>query len=101
MVSTGFQRIERTLGRILFLQEAADVLSGINVRFRLNESYAAVDIGHLRAFVSLYLRAVTRDILGLWFGSTDKIGRSATTRNKGGAARGSAMASRRVNAKSM
>ena len=72
VVSTGFQRIERTLNRILFLQEATDVLSGIYVRFRLKESYAATDIGHFRAFVSLYLRAITHDILGIWFGSTDK-----------------------------
>lgn len=72
VVSTGFQRIERTLSRILFLQEAADVLDGIYVRFRLKESYPASDIGHFRAFVRLYLRAVTHDILGLWFGSTDK-----------------------------
>ncbi len=33
IVSTGFQRIERTLNRILFLQEASNVLDGIYVRF--------------------------------------------------------------------
>jgi hypothetical protein len=75
VVSTGFQRIERTLGRILFLQESADVLDGISVRFRLKQSYPATDIGHFRAFVSLYLRAITHEILALWFGSTDKADR--------------------------
>ena len=48
--STGFQRIERTLGRILFLQESADVLDGISVRFRLKQSYPSY--GH-RAFPRL------------------------------------------------
>jgi hypothetical protein len=71
VVSTGFQRIEHTLNRLLFLNEATDVLSGIYVRFRLRESYPASDIGHFRAFVSLYLRAITHDILGIWFGATD------------------------------
>lgn len=71
VVTTGFQRIERTLNRILFFQEATDVLSGIHVRFRLKESYPASDIGHFRAFVSLYLRAITHEILSIWFGSTD------------------------------
>lgn len=92
VVSTGFQRIERTLNRILFLQEATDVLSGIHVRFRLKESYLASDIGHFRAFVSLYLRAITHDILGIWFGSTDKPDRFRddipTKRNLSGIAAG-------------
>jgi hypothetical protein len=38
------------LNRILFLQEAANVLDGIHVHFRLKRSYAAADIGHFRAF---------------------------------------------------
>ncbi len=92
VVSTGFQRIERTLGRILFLQEAGDVLNGIYVRFRLKQSYPATDIGHFRAFSSLYLRAVTHDILMLWFGSTDKANRfrddMEQKRNRAGVAHG-------------
>lgn len=72
VVSTGFQRIERTLNRILFLQEAADVLAGVAVRFRLKRTYAASEIGHFRAFVLINLRAITHDILRIWFGSSDK-----------------------------
>jgi hypothetical protein len=72
VVSTGFQRIERTLNRILFLQEAGNVLDGIYVRFQLRGSYSAAEVGHFRAFVSLYLRAVKHDILAIWFGSSDK-----------------------------
>ncbi len=75
VVSTGFQRIERTLGRILFLQEAADVLDGICVRFQLKKSYSADEIGHFRAFVHITLRAVKHDILMIWFGSSDKSNR--------------------------
>ena len=72
VVSTGFQRIERTLNRILFLQEAADVLEGVAVRFQLKKSYTADEIGHFRAFVLIQLRAITHDIVTIWFGSSDK-----------------------------
>ena len=72
VVSTGFQRIERTLNRILFLQEAGDVLNSVFVQFRLRKSYPAGEIGHFRSFVSISLRAIKYDILGIWFGSTDK-----------------------------
>jgi hypothetical protein len=72
VVSTGFERVERTLNRILFLQESGDVLDGIIVRFQLKKSFPAVDIGHFRAFVSIYLRAVKYNILAIWFGSSDK-----------------------------
>ena len=72
VVSTGFQRIERSLNRILFLQEAADVLDGIYVRYRLKKSYPASEIGHFRAFVDVGLRAIKHDIFMIWFGSSDK-----------------------------
>ncbi len=72
VVSTGFQRVERTLNRILFLQESGDVLSEIYVCFQLKKSFPAVEIGHFRAFVSIYLRAIKYNILAIWFGSSDK-----------------------------
>ena len=72
VVSTGFQRVEQTLNRILFLQEAANVLDGIHVHFRLKRSYAAADIGHFRAFVWTHLRAPTHGIFAITFGSADK-----------------------------
>jgi hypothetical protein len=71
-VSTGFQRIERTLNRILFLNEAAEVLDRIDVRFQLKRSYPAAQIGHFRAFVNITLRAVKHDILSILFGFSDK-----------------------------
>jgi hypothetical protein len=75
VVSTGFERIERTLNRILFLQEAADVLDGIVVSFCLKRSYPAEEIGHFRAFVDVMLRAIKVDIFMIWFGSSDKSNR--------------------------
>jgi hypothetical protein len=75
VVSTGFQRLERTLNRILFLQESRDVLHGVYVWFRLKHNYPANEIGHFRAFVSLYLRAIKHDIFGIRFGSSDKSNR--------------------------
>ena len=72
VVSTGFQRIERTLNRILFLHESGDVLDGIYVRFQLKKSYPANEIGHFRAFVTVGLRAIKHDIMMIWFGSSDR-----------------------------
>lgn len=72
VVSTGFQRMERTLSRILFLQEAADVLGAIHVRFQLKTSYPAVEIGHFRAFVHIVLREIKHDIHEIVFGVSDK-----------------------------
>lgn len=73
VVTTGFQRIERTLNRILFLQESSDVLQGIYVRFHLKKSYSAAEIGHFRAFASIFLRAIKHQIFQIWFGSSDKM----------------------------
>jgi hypothetical protein len=72
VVSTGFQRVERTLNRILFLHEAAEVLDAIGVQFQLKKSYHANEIGHFRAFVNINLRAIKHDIMMIRFGSSDK-----------------------------
>ena len=72
VISTGFQRIEKTLERVLFLQETADVLSGITLRFELDKSYPAEEIGHFRAFCILHLKEPKLDIFGVLFGSSDK-----------------------------
>lgn len=75
VVTTGFQRIERTLNRILFLQEAQDELGYLHFRFNLIRSFKASEIGHFRAFVTLFLHDVQNGIYSLWFGSTDKSNR--------------------------
>ncbi len=78
VVSTGFQRIERTLNRLLFLQEAHGELGVLHFRFNLDRTYPATEIGHFRAFVSLFLKDVQRGVLSLWFGSSDKSNRFRT-----------------------
>jgi len=49
VISTGFQRLERTLDRLLFLQEAWDIMSTLTVAFELDCIYSANEIGHFRA----------------------------------------------------
>jgi hypothetical protein len=75
VVTTGFQRVEKTLNRLLFLSESADVLDALTFRFVLKESYPASAIGHLRAFVFLSLREIKHDIFCLWFGTSDRADR--------------------------
>lgn len=83
VVTTGFQRIERTLNRLLFLQEARGELGYLHFRFNLNRVYTASEIGHFRAFISLFLNDVQRGVLSIWFGSTDKANRFRTDFSKG------------------
>jgi hypothetical protein len=71
VVATGFQRVEGTLDRLVFLNEASDVLDGIYVHFELDREYSAEEIGHFRCFCSAYLREPKYGILGLLFGSSD------------------------------
>lgn len=81
IVSTGFERVERTLNRVLFILESADVLEGMYVRFHLKQAYRAEEIGHFRAFVDIFLRAAKQDILSVVFGSADKVWRFTPERN--------------------
>lgn len=78
LVTTGFQRLEGTLERLLFLQEATDVVPTLVVVLELRESYSAEQIGHFRAFCSLYLKEVRHGIVSILFGSTDKQDRLRT-----------------------
>lgn len=75
VVSTGFQRVEKTLNRLLFFAESSDVLSEIFVKFTLTDDYPSNDIGHFRAFVSLHLKETKHEVFAIWFGSTDKSAR--------------------------
>lgn len=71
VVTTGFQKVEKTLNRLLFLNEASDVLDALTFRFVLKKPYAASEIGHFRAFVFLTLREYRPDMWILWFGSSN------------------------------
>jgi hypothetical protein len=72
VISTGFQKIENTLDRILFLQEATDVMSHLSISFELEKKYSADEIGHFRCFCSLTLKTPKHNILSILFGSSDK-----------------------------
>jgi len=75
LVSTGFQRLERSLDRLLFLSEANDVLDGLYIHFELDRTYDADEIGHFRSFCHLLLREIKHNIMTALFGSTDRAGR--------------------------
>lgn len=75
MVATGFQEVHATLAQLLFLQEATRPIEGIHVQFKLDREYDASEIGHFRAFWSLYLREPKLGILGILAGKADKADR--------------------------
>lgn len=75
LVASGFQRLERTLDRILFLQEATDVLIELTFFFELNREYLAREIGHFRAFCMMHLKEIKHDISEVLFGSSDRADR--------------------------
>jgi hypothetical protein len=75
VISTGFQRLESTLNRVLFFQESTDPLEHLTLIFELKEKYSAVEIGHFRLFCSIYLKEPKQKILEIIFGSSDKSSR--------------------------
>lgn len=72
VIVTGFQKVQRTLDHLLFLQESSNPLSYFQVAFELNEAYSGEEIGHYRAFCSVYLKEPKLKILSILFGSSDK-----------------------------
>lgn len=75
VISTGFQRVESTLNRVLFFQEASDSLKHFTLSIELDRKYSAEEIGHFRLFCSMYLKEPKQKILGIIFGSSDKSNR--------------------------
>lgn len=78
VIATGFQEVHSTLAQLLFLQEATHPISGLHVQFKLDREYDAKEIGHFRAFCSIYLREPKLGILGILIGKTDKADRFRT-----------------------
>lgn len=72
LVSTGFQSIHKTLDHLLFLQESGNPIEGFFMRFELDREYTGDEIGHFRAFCSIYLHQLPLNILSILFGSTDR-----------------------------
>lgn len=75
LISHGFQNINGKLDRIIFLQEAADILTSFTLSFQLNREYSADEIGHFRAFCKMYLKGPVNDVFGICFGASDRFNR--------------------------
>lgn len=71
VIATGFQRVEGTLERLLFLQEAAGSLCPLVMNFQLDRVYSSDEIGHFRAFCPVYLKEPKCRIMSILFGATD------------------------------
>lgn len=78
VIATGFQEVHSTLSQLLFMQEAGRPISGLHVEFKLDREYDTTEIGHFRAFCSVYLREPKLGIWGLLIGKTDKADRFRT-----------------------
>jgi hypothetical protein len=78
MISEEFRQLERSIQRVLFLQEASDYLSHFTVVYTLKQEYLAKDVGHFRAFCSVWLKGPVNGVLCLLFGSSDRANRFRT-----------------------
>lgn len=75
VISSGFQKIEGTLNRVLFLQESSDPITSLTISFELKKKYSGDEIGHFRAFCYLTLKEPKYKILSVLFGASDKSNR--------------------------
>ena len=75
VISSGFQKVEGTLNRVLFLQESNDPISSLTFSLELNRKYSADEVGHFRAFCFLTLKEPKHKILSILFGASDKSNR--------------------------
>lgn len=74
-ISHGFQNISGKLDRIIFLQEASDILTSFTLSFQLERAFSADEIGHFRAFCIMYLKGPVNDLFGVYFGASDRSNR--------------------------
>lgn len=75
VIATGFQQVHGILERVLFLQEAEEVLGALRVTLELDRAYSSDEIGHFRAFCSVHLREPKHRIWFILFGSYDQFDR--------------------------
>jgi len=80
VISTSFARVDATLQRLMFLEEASDVMSEFVVRLELDREYSAEEIGHFRAFCYLHLKEPKNGLFAVIFGSSDRADRTSTSR---------------------
>jgi hypothetical protein len=71
VITDGFGRLQRSLNRILFLQEATLPLRHFTCILELDREYTGSEIGHFRAFATIHLKAAVHGVFSLLFGSTD------------------------------
>lgn len=75
VIAEGFGKIQKSLNRILFLQEASLHLSQLTCVFTLDREYTGTEIGHFRVFGVVYLIAPSNGLQSFIFGATDNSGR--------------------------
>lgn len=72
VIATGFQKVQKTLDHLLFLQEANDSVHSFQLAFELHRKYTGEQIAHFRAFCRVFLKEPKLNILSILFGSADK-----------------------------
>lgn len=82
VIATGFQRIERTLDRVLFFQEASDCIDQFVLSFELKRTFQAEEIGHFRAFCLMSLKEPKHHVFGIAFGSSDRSNRMRSDKDE-------------------
>ena len=62
LVSNGFQDVNRKLDRMIFLQESNEILESLVISLQLDRKYSAEEVGHFRAFCSIFFKAPFNDV---------------------------------------
>jgi len=71
LITDGFGQVQKSLNRIHFLQEATLPLHYFTGVLELDREYKGSEIGHFRAFATMYLKGPIDGLFGLIFGATD------------------------------
>ena len=72
VISTGFQKLEYGINRLLFLEESKIPITHFSVALELKDELQLKDIGHFRVFGALKLMRVSKDISGIKFCSANR-----------------------------
>ena len=72
VISTRFQKMEQSIKRMLFLQEAQSETFSMFIKINLDREYTSAEIGHFRIFCDLYLSHNDYAIESIQVGMTDK-----------------------------
>jgi hypothetical protein len=75
VISTGFQKMEESIKRMIFLQESMFVIDNLHFVFKLNRKYNGNEIGHFRVFCRIHLIEHKHNITSVVVGLTDKANR--------------------------